>query len=376
MIQVLQTTLKSALGHLSGATSPRSSLPVLANVLFRVENGRLTMAATDLSKVLVLNVSAKIPDGEQWSITVPAKTIGDLAGAMVADVVELTFRENTVMLDVKCGRTKASIKGIPGDEFPALPAAEGDWRVTVSDAPAFKTAVSRCTFAAARDSARETLTGVLFSFGATAVDLAATDGFRLSLATLRATAPPSEKAIIVPADTLAFLLRLMGDKGMTIILPSEHGRILFQGDDWLLSGQLINGNYPDYTPIIPKNHKTRVVVGTADMQRAVKTAGIFAKASSDTVRIEVQPGDEITPGALEIRAQSAELGDSNGRLDATADGGAIEAAFSAAYLAAALGVMDEPQTAIELTTPLEPAVLRPVGDDDFKHIIMPMHFGR
>jgi len=159
-------------------------------------------------------------------------------------------------------------------------------------------------------------------------------------------------------------------------MPEGRNQIVFEMDNVVLVSQLINETFPDYTPIIPKEKLTRTVLGTAEFRKACKTAEIFAREASHTARVRIEPGDELSPGSAVIAATSAETGDNVAQIDANVDGEAIEIAFNVKYMTDVLNVIDTPQVALETTNPMEPGVIKPVGDNDFVHIIMPMHFGR
>ena len=209
--------------------------------------------------------------------------------------------------------------------------------------------------------------------------MAATDGFRLSL---RSAHIPGyvEKPIdiIIPARALLELARISSDDtdAVYISLPEGRNQVVFDMDNVVLVSQLINEVFPDYTPIIPKNNLTRTILSTAEFRSACKRAEIFARESSHTARVRIEPGDELSPGSAVIAATSTETGDSLAPIDANVDGEPIEIAFNVKYMTDVLNVIDTPQVALETTNPMEPGVIKPVGDNDFVHIIMPMHFGR
>ncbi|MBC8264901.1 MAG: DNA polymerase III subunit beta, partial [Anaerolineales bacterium] len=137
--------------------------------------------------------------------------------------------------------------------------------------------------------------------------------------------------------------------------------------------QLIEGNFPDYQQIIPKSCTTRTVLNTNSLLRACKTANIFARDAANIARVKITPGGELATDHITIAATSAELGDNVGEIDATIEGDGIEIAFNVKYLIDVLSVMDSAQVALETATSSSPGVLKPIGDVDFIHVIMPMH---
>ncbi len=142
-----------------------------------------------------------------------------------------------------------------------------------------------------------------------------------------------------------------------------------------LSSQLIEGNFPEYQQIIPESHTTRTVVSTSAFLKACKQAEIFAREGSHIARVNVIPGNEMQPGTIEISAQSEETGSSEVFVDATIEGDAVLIAFNVRYLREALDVISTPNVALETTAAAAPGVLRPLSDEGFLHVIMPMHLG-
>lgn len=375
-VSCLQENLAKGLSIVGRAVSTRSTLPVLANVLLETDNGRLKLSATNLEIVVTCWIGAKVD--EDGAITVPARTLNDLVSQLPQERVELMLNERTQTLHMSCARTEANIKGIDAQEFPLVPKPDQENRIRVETA-VFKQMISQVALAAATDDTRPTLTGVSTTFDGSQVMMVATDGFRLSMKSAHIPGHVDKPtAVLIPARALHELARIANDdnEAMYISLPEGRNQIIFDMENVVLVSQLIDGNFPDYSPIIPKHCNTRTVMGTADFRKACKTAEIFARESSHTARVKVEPGDEITPGFAIIAATSTETGDNVAQIDVSVTGEPIEIAFNVKYMTDVLNVIDTPQVALETTNPMEPGVIKPVGDTDFIHIIMPMHFGR
>ncbi len=375
-VSCLQENLAKGLSIVSRAVSTRSTLPVLANVLIATDNGRLKLSATNLEVVITYWAGAKVE--EEGAITVPARTLNDLVSQLPQEQVYLALDKPTQTLHVTCAKTDSNIKGIDAQEFPLIPEPDRENRTRV-EAAVFKQMINQVAFAAAVDDTRPTLTGVSTKFNGSEVSMAATDGFRLSL---RAAHIPGyvekEMNVIIPSRALMEVARVTSDdvEAVHITFPEGRNQIIFDLDNVVIVSQLIDGNFPDYTPIVPTHHNTRTILGTADFRKACKTAEIFAREASHTARVRVEPGDEITPGYAMVQATSTETGDNEAQIDADVEGEPIEIAFNVKYMSDVLNVIDTPQIALETTNPMEPGVIKPVGDNDFVHIIMPMHFGR
>ena len=377
-ITVLQENLSKGLGIVGRAVSTRSTLPVLANVLLATDEGRLKLSATNLEIVVTCWVGAKVL--EEGSITIPARTLTDLVNTFPPEVIELTLDEKSQSVHVNCARFEANIKGIDAEEFPLVPEPQQENQIRLNLA-LFKEMISQVTFAAATDDTRPVLTGVLTQLEGSELTMAATDGFRLSLskAQFPGFVDRSLKAII-PARALNEVARVSSDdeEEISLSLPAGRNQVVFDMGNTVIVSQLIDGNYPDYTSVIPGEAKTRTVLGTAELLKACKTADIFARESSHTARVSIDPGDEVLRGHATIAATSAETGDNVAQVDASVDGDAVEIAFNVKYMTEVLNVITTPQVALETRSPMEPGVIKPVGEEKsgFLHVIMPMHFGR
>ncbi len=375
-VSCLQENLSKGLSIVGRAVSTRSTLPVLANVLLTTDNGRLKLSATNLEIVITCWIGAKVV--EDGAITIPARTFNDLVATLPTDQVDLTLNETTQSVHIVCGSVEANIKGIDAQEFPLVPEPDNENHIRL-EADVLKMMINQVAFAAAKDDARPMLTGVNTVFEESQVTMAATDGFRLSVRGAHIPGYVEERIdIIIPARALADVARIISDdlEAVYISMPKGRNQVIFDLDNVVLVSQLIDGSFPDYQPIIPLHHNTRTIINTAEFYKACKTADIFARESSNTARVRVEPGDELGPDYAVIAATSSETGDNVAQIGASVEGEPIEIAFNVKYMTEVLSVMDTPQVALETTTPMEPGVLKPVGDNDFLHIIMPMQFGR
>jgi DNA polymerase-3 subunit beta len=374
-VSVLQENLAQGLSIVSRAVSPRSTLPVLANVLVATDEGRLRLSATNLEMGITCWIGAKI--GEEGSTTVPARTFSDLINTLPEGQVDMDLAVRTQTLNVRSGSSNTDIKCIDSQEFPPMPVPDMDGGV-VFKVSELKELIHQTVFTASSDDARPVLTGVLVTVEGNKVTLAAADGFRLSIRSLELSdsADRSLNAII-PARALNELARIAGDgdKTITMVLPPGRGQVIFRMNDIELTSQLIEGNFPDFQQIIPTGHNTRTVVSTSSFLKACKQAEIFARDGSHIARLNITPGDELQQGAMEISAQSEETGSSEAVVEATVDGQPVLIAFNVRYLREVLDVVSTQNVALETTAAAAPGVIRALGEDGFLHVIMPMHLG-
>src|SRR4030042_410119 len=205
--------------------------------------------------------------------------------------------------------------------------------------------------------------------------MAAADCFRLAVHnTSLLSSVKNKTAIIVPARALNELGRFLTDQEepVEITVNQQKSQILFKLKNIEMVSQLIQGAFPNYSQLIPQSYVTRAVVDVAEFLRAIKMASIFARDGSGIVRLVVSPGVELTPGKMNISARAEEVGDNVGEIDALIDGEAAKIALHAKHLADVLSVLHQKQVALETTTSSSPGVLRPVGVDNYVHVIMPM----
>jgi DNA polymerase-3 subunit beta len=239
--------------------------------------------------------------------------------------------------------------------------------------------IQQVAFAASTDDARPVLTGVLFTVKDGELTMAAADGFRLSVRKAHLPASPtSALRAIIPARALAELARVVSDEdaAVSVAFPPNRGQVVFRTRDVEVVSQLIEGNFPDYEGIIPASHQTRSVMPTSAFLKACKAADIFARESAHSARLQIAARGDLEPGAVQISATAAETGSNETQVDATVEGQPVEIAFNVRFLVDVLGVIDTPNVALETSSASSPGVIRPVGREDFLHVIMPMHLGR
>jgi len=375
-VTLLQENLARGLGIVSRAVSPRSTLPVLANILIATDEGRLRLSATNLEMGITCWIAARIED--EGSTTVPARTFADLVNTLPGDQVALNLDISTQTLNVRSGTSTNDIKGIDAQEFPPLPVPdmEGAVQLNVVD---FREMIHQVAFAASTDEARPVLMGVLVIVGGDKITMAAADGFRLSVRSATLSAPASQPVnIIVPARALSELARVASDGEATIsmVVPKGRGQVVFRVKDVELVSQLIDGTFPDYQQIIPRSYKSRTLVSTTSLLKACKQAEIFAREGSNVARLDIKAArGELEASEVEISATSEETGKNETIVEATVDGSGVLIAFNVKYLREALEVIRTPNVALETSAANAPGVIRPVGEDDFLHVIMPMHLG-
>ncbi len=366
-LSVMQENLARGLSVVSRAVSSRSTLPVLANVLLKTEDAGLKLTATNLEIGITYWVPGKIEtDG---ATTVPAKLLTDLVNSLPSGDrvdLELTTGES---LHIRCGRFETHVKGIDADEFPAIQTA-GERPTTRIAQNILRRALSETAFAAASDEARPILTGVLAKFEGDRLTLAAADNYRIAVKTIPILDAVPETSVVIPARALNELARVLSDVDdpVDIILAGARNQVLFHLDGVDLVSRLIDGQFPNYQQVVPTSHTTRAILDREELLRAVRPAALIAHESANIVKLQIGGDGE---SGITVSA-NAEVGDHVGQVEAAVEGDGTTIAFNARYLADVLTNVDADQFALELNGPLSPGVFKPVGDDSYVHVVMPV----
>lgn len=366
-LSVMQENLARGLAVVGRAVSSRPTLPVLANVLLRTQDGGLKLTATNLEIGITCWVPGKIEtDG---AITVPARLFADLVGSLPgSERVDLTV-EAPDTLGLRCGRVATHIRGIDADEFPAIQAA-GERPTTRIAQGTLRRALTETIFAAATDEARPILTGVLWHFDGDRLTLAAADNYRIAVRTIPILDAVPDTSVVVPARSLTELGRVLADTDdpVDVVLAGARNQILFHLEGVDLISRLIDGQFPNYRQVLPTSHTTAAIVERDELLRTLRPAGFIAGTAANIVKLVVGgPAD----GEVKVTA-AAEVGDYEGGVGATIDGDPTTIAFNVRYLTDVLTNVEAEQFAIELNGPLSPGVFRPVGDDAYIHVVMPV----
>jgi DNA polymerase-3 subunit beta len=326
-----------------------------------VESNRLALAATNLEMSIITRVPANVET--HGSISVPARLLADVVGGLPNEPV--TLRMKGASLRLECGRFVNNIAGLDADEFTRIPTITKEG--ISFPAPALRDAIECTAFAAATDESRPVLTGVYVGIGPEGVKLAAADGFRLAKYVLGTESMQPRPDLIIPARAMRELANIIGDAEGAIKMATGDNQVVFETGATTLVSRLIDGQFPGFEKIIPEEHATRCLVDTRELAKAVKLASHFALASQGILKVQVQEKEGLT-----LSANAADVGDNQGTIGAMIEGRDNEIAVNVRFLADVLEAIETQQVALELMGAHSPLVLRPVGDDRYTHVIMPM----
>jgi DNA polymerase-3 subunit beta len=367
-----QSELNRALNVVGRAVASRNTpLSILTCCLLGAQDQKLRICATNLEMGITGWIEGEVQgEGE---IAVPARPLADLVALFPDDQVRL--RVSGKRLHVQCGHSEARFNGIDAGEFPLLPRFSEDGAAHIMP-DQLRRLIRQVTYAAAAETTRPALTGVLVKISDEEVVMAATDSFRLSIGRAPLTIKVDEAlAFVVPAKVLNEVARILTNQTSAagIALTPERNQVIFRAADFEVIGQLIESKFPDYDPLIPKSYDVRAVVPVADLLKALRCANIFSREAQNVIRLHVVPADGNGVGKLVVFSSKTESGENCTEVGATVEGTRIELGFNADFLIDALSVMDTADAIVEATQARQPAMLRESGTDGTLHVVMPVY---
>jgi DNA polymerase III subunit beta len=352
----------------------KSSMPMLSNVLLSAEDTHaLRLAATDL----YLGITARAPSNiaRGGSVAISARTLFDIVKNLPEGEVSLQVGENHAV-ELRCGKVRYKIPGMPGDDFPPLPMAEASAYSEI-DARVLGDLIALTQYSMSTDDTRPHLAGALFEGDGKTVRMVTTDGHRLSKAErkLGDGVGMLNFSMLVPHKGVGELRRLIDDARsadkedgpLTLGIATTGGNAFFRRDDIQLSIKLVDEQFPPYAKVIPQQQSRRVVAPRGALVDALRRISLVASDKSGGVRLS------IAPGSLSITSENPDVGEGSEDLDVDFAGEPLVIGFNARYLLDALGALTEDEVALELSGELDPGMVKPVGSDyDFVGVIMPM----
>jgi DNA polymerase-3 subunit beta len=370
-LTILQESLSKGLSVANKFVSSKVQLPVLANILFRAEEGKLKLSATNLETGINLWLPAKVE--EKGEITISAKSITEFISSLPAEAVQLKVEKNK--LEIVCRNYRASFNGIAASEFPQVPslrAKKTDSKLETINLHAkdLVEAINKVAFTAAQDESRPVLTGVRLTFLNKEIQLVATDGYRLSLKTVPLKNEVKMSSLIIPARAMMELARIClqeeKQEKLEVNLTKEGNQLIFSFNDVEIVTRLIEGEFPDFMRIIPQEKTTQIIVNAEEFQRSIKVASLFAKDSANIVRFSIEKQK------LKITANAPDVGENEIELEVKQEGDDNKIAFNCRFLQEFLSIFNKEEVVMESSGALKPGVFKQVKDGSFLHIIMPV----
>ena len=364
VMKTTQDKVLSVLQSVSGIVERRHTLPILANVLIRKTGSSLQFTTSDLE--IQIRTTAELDgDAGNFTTTVGARKLIDILRTLPADqTVALESSQNKVIL--KGGKSKFTLQTMPADDFPLVQESPGFGPVFSVPQKILKDLLGQVSFAMAVHDIRYYLNGILFVAEGKQLSLVATDGHRLAFASATLDVEVPRQEVILPRKTVIEMQRLLSDADGAIEMQfaSNQAKFSFGGMEFVT--KLVEGKFPDYNRVIPKNHKNRIMLGRLPLLATLQRTAILTSDKFKGVRLNIEPG------TLRVASNNAEQEEAVDELDIDYAGDAIEIGFNVTYLIDALSNMDQEMVMLELSDGNSSALFTIPDNATFKYVVMPM----
>ena len=364
-IEVSQEKLAKALNNVSRIAVGKVTLPVLNNVLIRVDNKKVSLVTTNLDMAIVDYLP--VSDSKNGVITAPAKLLAEFVSTLPkGETIKISSKDTKVT--ISSGKYSSTINGSLADDFPELPELNEKNAVAFKmGVDQFKNGINQVIVASSNDLTRPALTGVYFNTYDKILAIAATDGYRLAEKKLVKDVE-SEVAVIVPSSSLREVLSVISDDMDEIEISFSEDLVRFRLGEIEIISKLIDAAYPDYRKLIPKDNNIKLEADNSELTRVVKLAALFARRSaSGSIICEAKK-----PNTFSVRSVASEIGENDSTIDTeVSDDGKIN--LNSRFLLDALNVIDDKSVVIEFSSRITPIVLKNKSSDEYTHIIMPLN---
>lgn len=361
-LKVNREALLKPLQQVAGVVERRQTLPVLSNVLMQVEGNQLSMTGTDLEVELIGRLT---PDSaEEGEITVPARKLMDICREL-PESAEIVFEYADQRLTVRSGRFRSTLSTLPAEDFPSVDRSAEEMTTTL-DAKSFKRLLDRTAFAMAQQDVRYFLNGMLIEIGEGHVRTVATDGHRLAMSNLAIETDGGPRQVIVPRKGILELQRLLQeiDGDVKITIGSNH--LCAESPDFTLTTKLVDGRFPDYERVVPKNGDKIVMADKQELRQALSRTAILSNEKFRGIRVN------LSDGQLQLTANNPEQEEAQEVVSVDYRGGELEVGFNVGYIQDVLGVVDGDKVKITLADANSSALLEEPENDDSVYVVMPM----
>lgn len=360
--------IAKALMLVSGVAGKNINLPILNNVLIKADLQKVEVVATNLEMATVVNIRAITEVA--GAFTVPAKTLADFINLLGEEKISFELKENELL--VNCGKSSTKIKGSPAEDFPVIPAVDEGVGYVI-EAREFKRGLGQVIPATAKNDIRPELSGVYLGFNVETKRLimAATDSYRLAEKKVTLAQGEEEKKVIVPGRTAQEITRILSlednleNEKNARILVGEGQLALHYGNVQMVS-RLIEGQYPDYRQIIPKEFKAEAEIETEKLIKEIKAAGLFSTTGINAVHLTLKPNEGVG-----VTSTSTQTGDYDSELEGEVKGEEVSVLLNHRYLLDGLNNIESERVNLKVINADSPCEITP-QEEGYLYIVMPI----
>ncbi len=369
---ITKNNLKKALFTVSHISGKNVNLPILNNVMIKIEDKNIKLITTDLEIGITHSMRGKIE--KEGIFTVNSKVFYDYINLLPDKKIKIKQKEDS--LEIECDNYKTKIKGQSAEDFPLIPEVEtkNSYKINIKD---FKKALSKVVFSTASSESRIELTGILFTIEKDELTMASTDSYRLSEKKIKIeNRNNEEKSVIIPSKTIQEVLRILSnfgegdelDQGQDMNIFISDSQVLFKTEKTELVSRLIEGQYPDYKQIIPKESKTKSILNRYEFLQAVKTSSLFSKTGINDISIDFPKDKNQTI----ISSVSGQTGENVVEIDSQTKGDDNSIVVNYQYLLDGLKNIEDDEVEISIVDNNTPCIVKPIKEDNYLYIIMPI----
>ena len=351
------------LQQVSGALGGRPTLPILGNLLIKVENGQLSMTATDLEVELISKVTLE-SEFEAGSVTVPSRKFLDICRGLPDDAV-ITFVLEGDRVQVRSGRSRFSLATLPANDFPNIEDWQSDVEISLTQGE-LRALIEKTQFSMANQDVRYYLNGMLFEIEGSTLRSVATDGHRMSVAQAPLSVDFAQKQIIVPRKGVQELVKLLDSPEHPVTLQIGSSNLRAEVNNFVFTSKLVDGRFPDYRRVLPQHTNKTLEAGCDELRQAFSRAAILSNEKFRGVRVNLA-GSE-----MRITANNPEQEEAEEMLDVSFDGEAIEIGFNVSYVLDVLNTLRCEQVRISMSDANASALVENVDDDSAMYVVMPI----
>lgn len=364
VLKATQEKLLSTLQSVSGIVERRHTLPILANVLIRKTGDQLQLTTSDL-EIQIRTHAQMDGDTGNYTTTVGARKLIDILRTMPSDQT-VSIESNANKLILKGGKSRFTLQTLPAEDFPLVQEAANFGPVFSVPQKTLKELLAQVSFAMAVHDIRYYLNGILFVAEGKTLSLVATDGHRLAFSSAQLDVEVPKQEVILPRKTVLEMQRLLSDSEGQIEMQFAGNQAKFSFGGMEFVTKLVEGKFPDYNRVIPKNHKNIITLGRAALLATLQRTAILTSEKFKGVRLNIEPG------TLRVASNNAEQEEAVDELDIDYAGDAIEIGFNVTYLIDALGNMPQEMVRLELSDSNSSALFTIPDNATFKYVVMPM----
>lgn len=352
------------LQRIQGIVEKRNTMPILANVLLDASDGKITIMATDLEVFIKDSSTAKIT--EESSVTVNARKLFEIAKELPGDTIDVSSGKDD-KVTLKAGKARFNIMGLPSKDFPVFPAID-EAAMKELNSEVFRDMIEKTSFAVSTDETRYNINGFLLESASGRARMVATDGHRLALISREGISidAGSKEGVLLPRKGVMEMKKVLDEKEGTFLLGINQKNAVIKRDNTVIIIRLLEGEFPDYSRVIPKENDKDAIAVRAELLSSLKRVSLLSTDKIKGVKFN------FSNSKLVLTSSSPDIGEATEDVDVEYAHGEIEIAFNARYFIDMLEALSDEKVRISLKDPLSPGVLRPVNGEDYTYIIMPM----